>query len=283
MDFVSPLRYPGGKAKVASFVQELIIQNNLLDGTYVEPYVGGGSVALCMLFNECVSDIYINDIDLSIYAFWHSILMDSERFCRLIHDTPVNMAVWKKQRDIQANKLKEDLLTVGFSTFFLNRTNRSGILNAGVIGGNDQMGNYKIDARYNKSDLIRRISRIAEYSDRIHLSNLDALQLINDLCLKLSEKTLFYFDPPYYVKGKGLYLNHYNDENHREIAAVIKKLNRYKWIISYDNVEFITSLYSDFRQQIFELNYSASNSGKGKEVMVFSNNLIIPKHKLFGQ
>lgn len=282
MDFVSPLRYPGGKAKVASFVQELIIQNNLLDGTYVEPYVGGGSVALCMLFNECVSDIYINDIDLSIYAFWHSILMDSERFCRLIHDTPVNMAVWKKQRDIQANKLKEDLLTVGFSTFFLNRTNRSGILNAGVIGGNDQTGKYKIDARYNKSDLIRRILRIAEYSDRIHLSNLDALELINDLRLKLSEKTLFYFDPPYYVKGKGLYLNYYNDENHREIATVIKKLNRYKWIISYDNVEFITSLYSDFRQQIFELNYSASNSGKGKEVMVFSNNLIIPQHKLFG-
>lgn len=283
MDFISPLRYPGGKAKVSSFVQDLIIQNNLLDGIYVEPYVGGGSVALCMLFNECVSDIYINDIDLSIYAFWHSILMDSERFCRLIYDTPVNMAVWKKQRDIQANKLQEDLLTVGFSTFFLNRTNRSGILNAGVIGGNDQTGKYKIDARYNKSDLIRRILRIAEYSDRIHLSNLDALKLINDLRLKLSEKTLFYFDPPYYVKGKGLYLNHYNDENHREIATVIKKLDRYKWIISYDNVEFITSLYSDFRQQIFELNYSASNSGKGKEVMVFSNNLIIPKHKLFGQ
>ena len=281
MDFVSPLRYPGGKAKVASFVQELIIQNNLLDGTYVEPYVGGGSVALCMLFNECVSDIYINDIDLSIYAFWHSILMDSERFCRLIHDTPVNMAVWKKQRDIQANKLKEDLLTVGFSTFFLNRTNRSGILNAGVIGGNDQTGNYKIDARYNKSDLIRRISRIAEYSDRIHLSNLDALQLIKDLCLKLSEKTLFYFDPPYYVKGKGLYLNHYNDENHREIATAIKYLPKFKWIVSYDNVDFITSLYSDLRQKIFELNYSASNSGKGKEVMIFSNNLIIPEHKLF--
>lgn len=281
MDFVSPLRYPGGKAKVASFVQELIIQNNLLDGTYVEPYVGGGSVALCMLFNECVSDIYINDIDLSIYAFWHSILMDSERFCRLIHDTPVNMAVWKKQRDIQANKLKEDLLTVGFSTFFLNRTNRSGILNAGVIGGNDQTGNYKIDARYNKSDLIRRISRIAEYSDRIHLSNLDALQLIKDLCLKLSEKTLFYFDPPYYVKGKGLYLNHYNDENHREIATAIKNLPKFKWIVSYDNVDFITSLYSDLRQKIFELNYSASNSGKGKEVMIFSNNLIIPEHKLF--
>ena len=281
MEFVSPLRYPGGKAKISSFVQELIIQNDLLDGVYVEPYVGGGSVALCMLFNECVSDIYINDIDLSIYAFWYSVLTDSERFCRLIHDTPVNMNVWRRQRDIQANKFQEDLLTVGFSTFFLNRTNRSGILNAGVIGGNDQTGNYKIDARYNKSELMKRISRIAEYSDRIHLFNLDALQMINDLCPKLPEKTLFYFDPPYYVKGKGLYLNHYDNDDHSKIANVIKNLPRFKWIVSYDNVEFITSLYSDLRQKIFELNYSASNSGKGKEVMIFSNNLIIPKHKLF--
>lgn len=281
MDFVSPLRYPGGKAKVSPFVQELIIQNNLLDGTYVEPYVGGASVALTLLFNECVSDIYINDIDVSIYAFWYCVLKDSDRFCRLIHDTPINMEIWKKQRDVQSNKSQEDLLTIGFSTFFLNRTNRSGILNAGVIGGNDQTGNYKIDARYHKADLIRRIQRITEYSDRIHLFNMDAINFINGIAQDLSEKTLFYFDPPYYVKGKGLYLNYYNDTDHREIANAIKTLTRFKWIISYDNVEFITSLYSDFRQKIFELNYSASNSGKGKEVMIFSNNLIIPNHKLF--
>ena len=281
MDFFSPLRYPGGKAKVSSFVQELVVQNNLLDGTYIEPYVGGGSVGLSLLFNECVSDIYINDIDISIYAFWHSVLKDSERLCKLIQDTPVNMDVWKTQRDIQANKFQEELLTVGFSTFFLNRTNRSGILNAGVIGGNDQTGNYKIDARYNKADLIKRISKIAEYSERIHLFNLDALQLIADLSQHLSEKTLFYFDPPYYVKGKGLYLNYYNNEDHCKIATAIKNLPRFKWIVSYDNVGFITSLYSDLRQKIFELNYSASNSGKGKEVMIFSDNLIIPDHKLF--
>lgn len=283
MDFISPLRYPGGKAKVSPFIQELLIKNNLLDGAYVEPYVGGGSVALSMLLNECVSDIYINDIDRSIYAFWHSVITDSDRFCRLIQDTPVNMEEWRKQRIIQANKCQEDLLTVGFSTFFLNRTNRSGILTAGVIGGNNQSGNYKIDARYNKKDLINRISRISEYSERIHLFNLDALLFIDKLSSVLPEKTLLYFDPPYYVKGKGLYLNHYNDNDHKEIATAIKRLSQFKWIISYDNVEFITSLYSDFRQKIFELNYSASNSGKGKEVMIFSDNLDIPDHKLFAR
>lgn len=209
--------------------------------------------------------------------------MDSDRFCRLIQDTPVNMEEWRKQRTIQAKKCQEDLLTVGFSTFFLNRTNRSGILTAGVIGGNNQSGNYKIDARYNKKDLINRISRISEYSERIHLFNFDALLFIDKLSSVLPEKTLLYFDPPYYVKGKGLYLNHYNDNDHKEIATAIKRLSQFKWIISYDNVEFITSLYSDFRQKIFELNYSASNSGKGKEVMIFSDNLDIPDHKLFAR
>ena len=281
MDFLSPLRYPGGKAKVASFVQKLIIQNDILDGVYIEPFVGGGSVALSLLFNECVSDIYINDIDISIFAFWHSALCETERLCKLIQDTPVNMDVWRTQRYIQVNKDKEDLLTLGFSTFFLNRTNRSGIINAGVIGGNEQTGNYKIDARYNKIDLIKRIQRIAEYVDRIHLFNDDAIRLIELLSPKLPTKSLLYFDPPYYVKGKGLYLNYYNDEDHKNIADTVKNLQSFRWIVSYDNVEFITSLYSNYRQHVFELNYSASNSGKGKEVMIFSNNLTIPNHKLF--
>ena len=146
MEFLSPLRYPGGKAKVADFVQCLIKENALLDGTYVEPYVGGGSVALSLLFNEYVRDIYINDKDISIYAFWYSVLHESEALCKLIKDTPINVETWHKLKEIQSNKENVDLLNLGFSTFFLNRTNRSGILKAGVIGGYDQTGNYKIDA-----------------------------------------------------------------------------------------------------------------------------------------
>ena len=281
MDFLSPLRYPGGKAKVANFFQKIIVENNLLDGVYIEPYVGGASVALSLLFNEYVSRIIINDKDRSIYAFWYSVLFDTENLCRLIHDTPITMNSWYQQKDIQKNKETVELLDLGFSTFFMNRTNRSGILNAGVIGGNSQTGNYKIDARFKKDDLIRRIYRIAEYSGRISLYNEDAVLLTQQLIETLPEKSIFYFDPPYYVKGKGLHLNYYNDEDHRNIANMISQIINSKWIVTYDSVSFIMELYNNFRQQKFELNYSASNSGKGQEVMIFSNNIKISEHPLF--
>ncbi len=281
MAFLSPLRYPGGKSKVSDFVQCLIKGNALQGGTYVEPYVGGGSVALSLLFNEFVQDIYINDKDISIYAFWHSVLYQADELCKLIKDTSINIDTWHKLKEYQSNKTNVDLLNLGFSTFFLNRTNRSGILKAGVIGGFDQIGNYKIDARFNKEVLIKRIQRISDYANRIHLTNEDAVVLIKQLNEKLPNNTLFYLDPPYYVKGKGLYMNYYNDKDHQDIANVINNIGNQKWIISYDNVDFIATLYSRFRQRTFELNYSASNSGKGKEIMIFSDNMSIPKHKLF--
>ena len=236
MEFLSPLRYPGGKAKVSDFVQCLIKENALLDGIYVEPYVGGGSVALSLLFNEYVKDIYINDKDIAIYAFWHSVLYEPEALCKLIKDTPVTVETWFKLRDYQDKKDNVDLLHLGFSTFFLNRT---------------------------------------------HLTNEDAVSLVRRLNSLLPPNTLFYLDPPYYIKGKGLYMNYYNDQDHQKIANVVSEINNYKWIISYDNVPFITNLYSKYRQKIFELNYSASNSGKGEEIMIFCDNIIIPNHKLF--
>lgn len=283
MDFFSPLRYPGGKGKVSDFFQKVFLANNILDGTYVEPYVGGGSVALSLLFNEYVQNIIINDKDKSIYAFWHSVICDTESLCRLIFNTPVTMEIWQKQKEIQKNKENSGLLELGFSTFFLNRTNRSGILSGGVIGGNEQTGNYKIDARYKKQELINRIEHISEYAERIQIFNEDAVTLTQRLQNILPNNTLFYFDPPYYVKGKGLYLNYYNDEDHQNIANTIANIGNQKWIVTYDCVPFITNLYNRYRQKRFELNYSANKVSKGKEIMIFSDDLEIPEDKLFLQ
>ena len=208
--FVSPLRYPGGKLKVVDFIKRLFEVNDLCDGTYIEPYAGGASVALTLLYSEYAHQIRINDIDRSIYAFWYSVLNDTDSLCRMIRDTKVNMEEWHRQKDVQIRKEGVDLLDLGFSTFFLNRTNRSGIISAGVIGGKNQTGRFKIDARYNKSDLIKRIENVAEYSDRIELTNLDAVELIRSMRVP-NKKALCYLDPPYYVKGQDLYLNYYND------------------------------------------------------------------------
>lgn len=277
--FVSPLRYPGGKLKVAEYVKHLMEQNDLCGGTYIEPYAGGGSVALSVLFGGQAKRIKINDIDRSIYAFWHSVLNDTDALCRLINDTPVDMDTWNAQREVQKRKNEEDLLSLGFSTFFLNRTNRSGILNGGVIGGKEQTGNYLIDARYNKKDLIERIEHIAGYADLIDLTSMDAVGLIKRYKRTPAAKTLVYLDPPYYIKGRDLYLNYYNNEDHRAIADAIKKYKG-KWIISYDSVPFISELYQEFRQKEYYLSYSAGTPSKGKEIMVYSDGLVIPDEEI---
>jgi len=282
MDYYSPLRYPGGKAKVADFFKTVVKDNILYDAVYVEPYAGGAAVGLALLFNEYVSKIVINDIDPSIYAFWHSVLNRTDKFCDLIAKTPVTVKTWLSQREVLRHRTNHSRFEVGFAAFFLNRTNRSGILNGGVIGGLDQTGPWKIDARYNKAALVERIQRVASYRDRIELHNSDAVKLIKSLRKSLPKKTLFYFDPPYYVKGQDLYRNFYGPEDHKEIAEAIATLKEHRWIVTYDNVPAIRRLYSRHRKVSFNLNYSAAKASKGQEVMVFSDNLYVAKRPVIG-
>ena len=274
--FYSPLRYPGGKNKIAKFIKLVFEKNLLHDGYYVEPYAGGASVGLFLLMNEHASKIIINDFDRSIYAFWYSVLNETEQLCALIMETPINRRNWKKQKKIQKNKNNAPLLQLGFSTFFLNRTNRSVIIKGGIIGGQKQSGAYRMNARFNKIDLIERIKKIAAYKERISLYNLDACQLLIEIENQLPAETLIYFDPPYYVKGKGLYVNHYKHEDHVHVANMVNGLRNYKWIVSYDSKLAIKKLYRQNWQLTYSLRYSARNHNKGKEIMMFSDGLFVP-------
>lgn len=274
--FYSPLRYPGGKGKVSNYFKKIIEENRLFDSVYIEPYAGGASVGLSLLFNEYVSKIVINDIDLSIYSFWYSILNETEKFCKMIEETPLDIGTWRKQKEIQNNKEKYSDLEIGFSTFYLNRTNRSGILNAGIIGGLKQDGKWKMDARFKKNKLISKIKKIALYKDRIEVYNLDAITLIRLMAKKQKSNCLFYLDPPYYVKGKDLYLNFYNYEDHKKIAKEINKVKKQKWVVTYDNVGPIRELYKNNKSLFFTLNYSAGKTTRGEEIMIHSKDLIMP-------
>ncbi len=276
MQYYSPLRYPGGKTKMADYIKLILSENYLVDGNYIEPYAGGASVALNLIINEYISTAYINDIDILIYAFWHSVLKDTDSLCEKIIDTKVDISEWKKQKHVQSNKNDYSLLEIGFSTFFLNRTNRSGILNAGVIGGQNQTGEWKMDSRYNKKDLIERIQMIAKYENRIKFSNLDAIEFIQQVQKSTSKKTLIYLDPPYYNKGKQLYINFYNHQDHLEIAQIIKSVKKGNWIISYDNHPAIRELYSQYRQKVYSLSYSAGGPSVGSEVIIYDDKLKIP-------
>ena len=276
MRFYSPLRYPGGKGKISKYFKDILIKNKLYNPIYVELYAGGASVALSLLIDGYVSKVIINDFDRSIYAFWHSVLYDTEKFCDIIEKTPVNLRVWEKQKEIQKRKEEVDLLELGFSTFFLNRTNRSGIIMAGVIGGRKQLGKWKIDARYNKTDLITRIRKIASFKNTIELHNEDAIKLLSKLSKSLPKNTLFYLDPPYHVKGKDLYFNYYTDKEHRDISEAINKLNKHRWVITYDNTSLIRELYEPYKQKIkYSLRYSAGMNKTGEELIIFSNNMQI--------
>lgn len=273
--YYSPLRYPGGKGRIAKYIKLLFEENHLLDGDYVEPYAGGASVAIDLLFNEFVSEIHINDIDKSIYAFWHSVLFETDEMCKKIKDARLTVEEWILQREIYRNPVGHSVIDIGFSAFYLNRTNRSGILSGGVIGGIEQAGKWKIGARFTKENLIKRIENVAEYKDRINLYNEDALSLIKLLDKRLPRRTFLYMDPPYYKKGKELYINYYNHEDHVSIASAIHELSGRYWLVSYDNVEVIRGMYSDYRQLQYGISYSAAKPKSGKEVLIFSDSLTV--------
>lgn len=271
----TPLRYPGGKAKLSAYVKELFRLNKLCDGHYVEPYAGGAGVALDMLMTEHAKHIHLNDLNLPLFAFWHSVLNNTEKLCGKIENCTLSVNAWKRHRTVVRNPEEHDFLKLGFAFLFLNRTNRSGIIRGGVIGGLDQSGNYKIDARFNREGLIDRIKKISLYRHRIHIYNLDALDFVDKVEAELPENSLIYLDPPYYNKGQRLYDNHYSRGDHAKVARIVSRL-KHKWIVTYDKVPEICDLYKDYRQSTYGLQYSAQASRIGSEVMIYSDGVLAP-------
>lgn len=276
----SPLRYPGGKGKLAGFLAELVQQNRLVDGTYVEPYAGGAAIAWELLLTGLVRRVEINDISKPIFAFWSSVLNHPEELCRLVRDCNVDLATWDRCKAIFQHAQHEDELAVGFAVFFLNRTNRSGILNGGIIGGRQQTGAWKIDARFNREELIRRIDRIAGLRSRIRLTNLDAAKFLAERSPSWGPKTLVYLDPPYFVKGGQLYYDSYGPKDHELVAEAVRcHLQRVSWIVSYDDVAPIRGLYGNESALHYTIGYSARHRGQGAEAMFFSPGLVVPAVK----
>jgi len=276
---LSPLRYPGGKTALAPFLLNVIRANGLLGGEYAEPYAGGAGAALELLLHEHVERIWINDIDYHIYALWMSCLTDAEQFLEMLEHVRLDVREWQKQRNIYLNPKAHTRLAVGYATFYLNRCNHSGILlKAGPIGGMTQNGKWKIGARFNVSELKKRIERINSYGDRIQVTNLDAIKFIRDVLIRKSSlsRLLVYLDPPYYVRGRELYLNHYFHDDHKKLCQYIVQQEHFKWIMSYDNCSEIRNMYKAMRQLSFGLNYSVNRVRVGNELIICNKNLALP-------
>lgn len=272
----SPLRYPGGKGQMYNQIVNIFEMNKLQKITYVEPFVGGGGLALKLLLESNVNKIIINDLDISIYSFWLCVIEYSEEFIEMIMQIDITIEEWEKQKEIQKNKFdldldqKENILILGFSTFFLNRTNRSGIITAGPIGGKNQKGNYKLDCRYNKEKLINLINIISKNRKKIELFNMDGIDFIKKI--KRRRNLFIFIDPPYYKKGSQLYYNSFTHEDHLRFSKIVKNhLLNNKWILTYDVCDEILGMYKECNYLENDLRYSLSKKEKKKEYLFYHN------------
>lgn len=269
---VSPFRYPGGKAKLSRFLAYFLVSNDLVGSRLVEPFCGGAGGTLPLLEAGLIDRLVLNDLNPAMYSFWYSVKHHPDELIRLIRSEPVNIDAWHYWRDVYSNS-SSGVIERGFSAFFLNRTNRSGILHAGPIGGRMQTGDYKIDCRFNKSNLEKRVENIALLSDRIDVHSMDAAILISDFS---EENDFIYADPPYVKEGKNIYQKFcFDDELHRSFSETIKRASS-KWLISYDDHPLVHSLYSKSGINVVEFSYVMNRARVGRELLIASSHLTLP-------
>ncbi|WP_257603189.1 DNA adenine methylase [Rothia dentocariosa] len=275
LNHLSPLRYPGGKSRLAPYISELIRCQEYRPTSYAEPFAGGAGAALKLLANEAVKTIYINDLSPGIAAFWRSVFNCNKEFVAKIYETPITMDKWYEQRDIFKNPEKYDDITLGFATFFLNRCNRSGILTAGPIGGMNQSGKWKIDARFNRPNLADKITFLGNYNKRVSVTQLDAKEFMKSIEPE-GDNVFFYVDPPYIVQGEQLYLNSLTYQDHIELAEYLHGVSA-PWILTYDVVDQVTDdLYKGLRVAEFDISHTAQKQHIGSEYIVYGENVKVP-------
>ncbi len=267
----TPIRYPGGKTKIYPLVKEIINENDLTGSTYCEAFAGGAGLAMKLLLKRDVPRVIINDFDRAVFCMWNLIVNDSEGLCSYIDEVAVGIDTWERCRDVYRHADDYDDAELGRAAFFLNRTNVSGILDGGVIGGMDQAGNYSIDARFGKEGLKSKIVDIGKRRADIEVHMLDAEDFV-DMLGERDEKLFAYFDPPYVKKGPGLYHSSFDESKHRALARKIKSC-AFPWFATYDDDGLIDEIYGDCIKDTIVLGYSAHHAGLGKERLIMSSGM----------
>lgn len=274
MTFVSPLRYPGGKGRLAPYLARVLANQNTLVDTYCEPYAGGAGAGLKLLLDGHVGKLVINDLNPGIAAFWRCVFHNADALSQRINECQVTLETWHQQRAVYLSPERFEDLDLGFATFFLNRTNRSGILSARPIGGLAQTGNWLIDARFNKPDLINRIQKLELLSGCVDIRQLRAIDLIRQLNRR-KRQILMYIDPPYVVPGEELYMSDHSWIEHQQLARSVAN-SPHSWILTYDADSRTRELYRDFRCLQFDISHTAQVQKVGREYMFFSRGLRVP-------
>ena len=284
MKLLSPLRYPGGKAGLAPFLTDTLDLNDIRGVDYFEPYAGGAGAALALLADGVVRRISINDADFRIYSFWRTVLDESAWFVEKIMASKLNLPEWKEHRETCLSPIGRDIKDVGFAAFYMNRCNRSGVLNSGPIGGYEQAGEWRLDVRFTKPTLAERILEIAKLREQIDVSNLDAVVFLKEkLPSGNGRKSAFvYLDPPYVVKGQRLYLNAYEPDDHGEISKYLAQQKILPWVMSYDDAELVRCLYKNQQIALLPINYSLQEKRTTNELIIAPHRIRLPRTMRIG-
>lgn len=267
----SPFRYPGGKGFLTGYLADQIEKIPGRDPHYAEPFCGGAGAALNLLQDGSVASIHLNDADIRVYSAWRAIVTETDRFLDRLSTVSVTVEEWRAARELLISPEQGGYsFDLGFATYFINRTSRAGIvLGSGPIGGYQQAGKWKIDARFYRESMSKRIRWIGDNRARIHLTNEDVLVFMARAKDRMPiNKTLFFVDPPYVEVGSKLYLNAMSVSKHSALADVLQSGRFPHWILTYDNHPLIRRLYSDFNLRSIQVNYSLQNARKEREILV---------------
>ncbi|MDE0131694.1 MAG: DNA adenine methylase [bacterium] len=272
MAYHSPLRYPGGKGLLLTFVRKVVRRCTPPINTYIEPFAGGAAVAIGLLQAQDVEAAVIGDADPAIAAFWRAALNSPEKLAERIAECDVTIDTWHEQHDILSQGPTGDDLALGFAAFFLNRTNYSGVLRARPIGGLKQEGPWSLDCRFNKHNLLRRLNTVAGLAGRIVVYEGDAVALLKSIDTYAQEPFFIYADPPYLTKSTDLYMDTMTYASHQDLACALQRSNN-RWMVSYDADDRVPGeLYPEARILRFGLRHSAGRAHRGQELMAFSPN-----------
>jgi DNA adenine methylase len=268
---LSPLRYPGGKRRLMPYVAAALEENRLQPDLFVEPFAGGASVALELLATARVRRIGLAERDPYVASFWHTVFFDSEWLCRQVEQVDVTLKTWQRMKSTRFRSKRAQAL----ACLFLNRTSFNGTLHdhAGPIGGQKQAGDYKLDCRFPRARLVRRIrtcAALAEGDSVAFVREADALDVIRDARRGFGHENVFlYLDPPFWGKASRLYRFSFTVADHTRLANALRHL-RVPYLLSYDAAPEIEQLYSGngSLQQRVELLYTATQRTAEQELVI---------------
>lgn len=261
----SPLRYPGGKSKALSKIIPYL--SNFDD--YREPFIGGGSVMIERIQSCPGKEFSANDLNYELFCFWKVLQASGGKLIKEIQSIRDSYDDGKKLYHELLARRESDLseLERARDFFILNRITFSGLADAGGYS------NESFHKRFTQSS-IDRLNNVSKLVKNVSFTNDD----YSELCNKSGKNVLIFLDPPYYSVTKSkLYgkdgILHLNFD-HQKLFECLLNID-HKWVMTYDNCDYIRSLYDGFNIIPWEHQYGMNNYQSPQ----ISDKKVIPKGK----